>query len=1045
MKKHEIFEFVKALDDKELSSLQIAVLLGDHFSVDHILSVSDIKPSKFLYLFDRLIRANIIKKINNAASVTYSFCNTTFPNIIFKSINEEKKIEYCSLLIDCLEGEPVKDIDSIHALANLYLQFRETKKRFQYIKKAADFLISAHHTEEGLVLYKEIIDALLEKTRDQIETVILIDSIISYAPSAIHLKPPDNILQIVNKAILLADELDNKRARVMLGICLGSIYRKQGKYLEASLYYDMGWSLAQEIKDEGLLKKAAKLYALSLFWQGRIKEAIQIYEDTLGNLEEITPELKGLWAHLMLAWSYGIVGRIGRGVGLVEAIRKIALSKGDLKAQAFAHGTISLILLEARMVDQAEPHIAAAIEIGEKIGSDTALFMAKPCKAYIKMTRGNLKEAKELWESLSELQEKVGPEGYIISAALELHIALQNKWSTVGGDSLSLRMERSLNSHNLYFKGVALRYQAIMKRDQGKVEQIEMILRESLELLNQSGANIERARTQIELAKFYLGKKDIQKAKEFAALAYDTLSEINIALYPPDLNFLVEEKTKDVRWDHGVSELEAAIQFIPHFDKYLGKVVEVLANMFGAERAAILLMKESESSEDLHVAALRNFSSEDVGIFGTDVIQSLISSTISKSKPLIISGHEDHRVLLQLSDEKILIKSLALIPLISANKAIGVIYMDNRLLEEVFSSQDITIMTAIATQVSLASKVSVLFNQSDGLKGVNEGINSSPTKREALRDDFPQVIGKSKTINEVLLNAKKVAQTNATVLIYGETGVGKELIANAIHQLSHRKNRPFIPVNISALNENLTTSELFGYEKGAYTGAIRTNPGRFEMANGGTIFLDEIAELSLDTQVKLLRVLQDHKFERVGSNKTISSDFRLIVATNKNLRQKVATGEFRSDLFFRISSFPIEVPPLRERKEDISLLAYYFLANHSRVNKKNIKRITTSEMKKLLEYSWPGNVRELDNVIEKAVILSEDDSLTIPLFEPSSPIIEDERDDFGLLPLCEIERKHIINILNHTKWKIRGESGAAKILGLKPTTLEFRIKKLGIS
>jgi transcriptional regulator with GAF, ATPase, and Fis domain len=313
-----------------------------------------------------------------------------------------------------------------------------------------------------------------------------------------------------------------------------------------------------------------------------------------------------------------------------------------------------------------------------------------------------------------------------------------------------------------------------------------------------------------------------------------------------------------------------------------------------------------------------------------------------------------------------------------------------------------------------------------------------------LNKEFPQILGKSKAIKNVLSKIKKVAGTDATALILGETGVGKELVAQAIHQNSHRADKPFIVVNISALSENLLPSELFGHEKGAFTGADKARTGRFEMAHRGTIFLDEIGDLSMHAQVKLLRVLQDGEFERVGGTQTIHSDFRLIAATNRNIPDMVAMGNFRSDLFYRIDTFPIEIPPLRQRKEDIPILAHYFLQKYAAKHQKDVTAIPQYEMKKLLEYSWPGNIRELENIIERSLILSESRELLIPDFEIASISSEKIHNQTELLTLDEISRRHIIMVLHHAKWRIRGEKGAAIILGLKPSTLEYRIKKLGI-
>ena len=277
----------------------------------------------------------------------------------------------------------------------------------------------------------------------------------------------------------------------------------------------------------------------------------------------------------------------------------------------------------------------------------------------------------------------------------------------------------------------------------------------------------------------------------------------------------------------------------------------------------------------------------------------------------------------------------------------------------------------------------------------------------------------------------------------GETGVGKELIAKAIHNLSKRKDGPFIPVNLAALPQELVASELFGHEKGAFTGAHDRQKGRFELAHGGTIFLDEIGDLPPSVQAKLLRVLQEGSFERLGSTKQIRSDFRVIAATNKDLHKEVEKGSFRQDLYYRLNVFPVFVPPLRDRKEDIPLLVHHFIDKFSKKMGKKIGRVTNEALKALVDYSWPGNVRELEHFIERAVILSDGGKIHLPgLDDTLVPRITGE--GLPVTPLADMERGYIERILNATHWKVSGPNGAASILGMKPTTLISRMKKLGI-
>ena len=325
------------------------------------------------------------------------------------------------------------------------------------------------------------------------------------------------------------------------------------------------------------------------------------------------------------------------------------------------------------------------------------------------------------------------------------------------------------------------------------------------------------------------------------------------------------------------------------------------------------------------------------------------------------------------------------------------------------------------------------------LKTQLEAENVSLQQELQLDEKFGEIIGQSDAIKYVIFKINQVAPTDSTVLITGETGTGKELAARAIHDASPRKERPLIKVNCGALTPTLIESELFGHEKGAFTGAVGKKLGRFELANGGTIFLDEIGELPPELQVKLLRVIQENEFERLGGGKTIKVDVRIIAATNRNLKAEVEQGTFREDLWYRLNVYPITMPPLRQHKEDLTLLVEHFVNTYARKFGKTISSVSPRTMQTLQAHSWPGNIRELANVIERAVIHTQGNVLKVPdRFEP----ITHE----SALPrtLEEVEREYIIRTLEDTGWRIEGKYGAAKILGLNPSTLRTRMLKLGI-
>jgi formate hydrogenlyase transcriptional activator len=309
---------------------------------------------------------------------------------------------------------------------------------------------------------------------------------------------------------------------------------------------------------------------------------------------------------------------------------------------------------------------------------------------------------------------------------------------------------------------------------------------------------------------------------------------------------------------------------------------------------------------------------------------------------------------------------------------------------------------------------------------------------------FEEIVGSSKPMRQVVKQVEKVAPSDSTVLILGETGTGKELIARALHRRSRRANRAFVRVNCAAIPQALIASELFGHEKGAFTGASQRRLGRFEAADGGTLFLDEVGELPMETQIALLRVLQEREFERVGSNHPVKIDVRLIAATNRDLAAAVAAGTFRQDLYYRLNVFPVAVPPLRERAEDIPLLVEYFVGRYSNAGGKNIRRIAKDTLELLKAYQWPGNIRELQNVVERAIILSEGDTFVVDESWLKREPSESVRPHEGLSVLADREVEMIQAALAESHGRIAGPSGAAAKLGVPRQTLESKIKRLGI-
>jgi len=424
-------------------------------------------------------------------------------------------------------------------------------------------------------------------------------------------------------------------------------------------------------------------------------------------------------------------------------------------------------------------------------------------------------------------------------------------------------------------------------------------------------------------------------------------------------------------------------------------------------------------------------------------------------KPLVLSGDELNQVSAEVDPAMAEgYQSRCFLPVVSRGAVLGTLTLGRLSQQTVFTRDEVEFLTQVASQIAIAVENASAYRQIADLK--DKLAQEKLYLEDEIRTDanFEEIIGKSTALRRVLKHVETVAPTESTVLIYGETGTGKELIARAIHNLSPRRAKTFVKLNCAAIPTGLLESELFGHEKGAFTGAVTQRIGRMELANQGTLFLDEVGEIPLELQPKLLRVLQEREFERLGSARTLRTDMRLIAATNRDLDAMVEQARFRSDLFFRLNVFPIQVPALRERPDDIPLLVRHFADEFSRRMNKTIETIPSETMKALCHYRWPGNVRELQNVIERAVILSPGPVLNVPVTElqlHATHVPAGEGAGAGSRKrkpvrsiLTEVDRNQIIQALKDADGRVGGPTGAASRLGLKRTTFITRMKKLGI-
>ena len=424
--------------------------------------------------------------------------------------------------------------------------------------------------------------------------------------------------------------------------------------------------------------------------------------------------------------------------------------------------------------------------------------------------------------------------------------------------------------------------------------------------------------------------------------------------------------------------------------------------------------------------------------------ETTVWSAYQEQRPLwIVDCQRDDRLAVQKEAQAaagVEYRSLCRLPLRTPNGCLGVLSLAS-FLPHNYSDQEVRMLLLAADQVALGIANNLLHTELQKMKKeVGEDkpyLEDEPNSEPA----FEEIVGRSPALQRALRDVAVVAPTDSGVLIQGETGTGKELIAQALHNLSGRRDRPFIKLNCAAIPSGLLESELFGHEKGAFTGAIMRKPGRFEVADKGTLFLDEVGDIPLDLQSKLLRVLQEREFERLGSTRTQQVDVRVIAATHRDLKEMVEEGTFRSDLYYRLHVFPLTVPPLRDRRDDIPLIVRHFVDKYAKRMNRRIETIPARTMNALVNYTWPGNVRELQNFIERAVILSPGSSLRAPLDELKQ---ETTQSCSNLSTLEEMEREHVLRALRESNWVTGGPKGAAARLGMKRTTLAYRIRKLKI-
>ena len=839
----------------------------------------------------------------------------------------------------------------------------------------------------------------------------------------------------------VALRLGDQRQWALVQLHLGRIYYFQDRRAEALEVFTAGAERVEELGDADIMERSFEFLGLYYYMRGLFREALQYFERAAAALETLEQDHTHLspLAPTMQGYCEAYLGQFHRAIGSLDCHWHMAKRRGNHVLAATIRAVLGTILLLIRKKREAWTHLNAALDEAAAKRNQLAHFLALGGLSYYHFLEGDLTKAADLLtQNMTPLQQIGSTRQYSSPWVLEMLFELEQRGFDVApGWSFADQFERVMNEPNIHLRGVALRLRAREALSRGRRDDdVLAALLESEALLKQSGDPVQLAKTRLEIAQMKLARGETDESRYLAQKARQGLSGFWEELFPDGLRFLLEgdaqpDQAHDSPQEAFKRYLEINEELIPKtgLEDVLVRLVSAMNRFFMAERGGLFWFK-NENDPRPRLRAARNLTPADVSGDGFQGNLSLILKSFREKRPLL--SHPDG-----VAGPKRVLAMLCL-PIHMNGRVRGVLYFDNSYLDNCFEFAQGPLLEHLTGH--LTSYVERVWEYGQLIDTARRTVLEGFTPIDVTENQ--DILYRARTMSHILAQADRAAKSGASVLILGETGVGKELLARWIHQKSHRRQGPFIVIDPTTIPENLMESELFGHEKGAFTGADRRKQGRVELAHGGTLFIDEIGEIPLHLQTKFLRVLQEKTFVRIGGAKNVASDFRLLAATNRNLKEEVRSGRFREDFFYRINVLDLTIPPLRDRPEDIPFLARHFLALYARKHKRPGLGLSSEDEALLARYHWPGNVRELKNVMERSVLLSLGDRPELNL--PAAPDAMPDHPFADTPTLDEVQRRYISHILGLTGGRISGPGGASELLGVKRTTLNARLKKLGL-
>lgn len=769
-------------------------------------------------------------------------------------------------------------------------------------------------------------------------------------------------------------------------------------------------------------------------WSGEIAKITALYESVILSIDHDQIKTTSPFLYLPIIFAYFYLGEYSRALVIAENLYKDALKKEDEQAAVMMLSVIGRCHVYLNNLDKAESVLYDTLNMATQINYTWATYYTLIALSFLHLKRNNPKGCINIMEKAYEVSQKENV-GNIQNSPFIMDVfqLISNSGIETSLPSYDERVDFFLKSNNSLMKGVALRHDANRRalRDE-KPEDVIQTYKESIDFLMKTGSTVEIGTSQAMLAKYLIKINNTSAAQKYAQYAYENLHAKTPELIPVEVLGLINTGQQYMNIRIKMNTLMLELNHIVEEKRLITRMMTSLERLLFAECGMLVTYQ----NEVPNIAFRENFKEKD-GNHAEDA-ELLGVCAFTRELQKIYTRNRLQKNRFASVDSKLLLierspSFFVAIPIVIDGRCDAVIYIESYLRCEELSYDEKQALTVFAN--SIAEHFFAVLDYKKERFSVAE-------KESTAIGEIPSSYCKSSNtvVNDVEKMIRKVSMTDVPVLIYGETGVGKEYFAKETFANSKHKNI-FIKVNCGAIPESLIESELFGYEKGSFTGASQRKIGYFEAAEGGTVFLDEIGELSLYAQTKLLRVLQEKTLMRVGGTVEIKVNFRLIAATNKDLEKEVEKGNFRQDLFYRLNLIQLNVPPLRERKEDIINFAKFFIKKYERQLGQGGHYLSEKTLLWMLEYNWPGNIRELENVIHRAVLLAEDKEINIdPIKQKQGKTVCMSKMD----TLDEMERKYILQVLDMCNGKISGPSGATEILGLKRTTLTSKMEKLGI-